>query len=202
MASIFEVFGNGNTPVRVERDGVMLYVPFRELRGGDKVCHRLPDKREMSFTVDVDGDAHLCDDTDNGEELYVVYDETGDGYYADMITRVTKVINAVDRDGLNVDITTMVFSIPYEDFDLERAIRDAAVEFCHTKDGLDMYEHNCGEFNYGDFLNVPAEICTRHGFELMSFTHGVSEVVDFNTTLVFSDDVYDADEDDEDGDGQ
>ena len=33
MASIFEVFGNGNTPVRVERDGVMLYVPFRELRG-------------------------------------------------------------------------------------------------------------------------------------------------------------------------
>ena len=119
-----------------------------------------------------------------------------------MITRVTKVINAVDRDGLNVDITTMVFSIPYEDFDLERAIRDAAVEFCHTKEGLDMYEHNCGEFNYGDFLNVPAEICTRYGFELMSFTHGVSEVVDFNTTLVFSDDVYDADEDDEDGDVQ
>lgn len=36
----------------------------------------------------------------------------------------------------------------------------------------------------------------------MSFTYGVSEVVDFNTTLVFSDDVYDADEDDEDGDGQ
>lgn len=202
MASVFETFGNGNTPVRVERDGVMLYVPFRELRGGDKVCHRLPDKREMSFTVDVDGDAHLCDDTDNGEELYVVYDENGDGYYADMITRVTKVINAVDRDGLNVNITTMVFSIPYEDFDLEKAIRDAAVEFCHTKDGLDMYEHNCGEFNYGDFLNVPNEICTRHGFELMSFTYGVSEVVDFNTTLVFSDDVYDADEDDEDGDSQ
>lgn len=65
-----------------------------------------------------------------------------------------------------------------------------------------MYEHNCGEFNYGDFLNVPVEICTRHGFELMSFMQGVSEVVDFNTTLVFSDDVYDADEDDEDGDGQ
>ena len=78
MASVFETFGNGDTPVRVERDGVMLYVPFRELRGGDKVCHRLPDKREMSFTVDVDGDAHLCDDTDNGEELYVVYDENGD----------------------------------------------------------------------------------------------------------------------------
>ena len=54
----------------------------------------------------------------------------------------------------------------------------------------------------GDFLNVPDEICTRHGFELMSFTYGVSEVVDFNITLVFSDDVYDADEDDEDGDGQ
>lgn len=177
-----------SVPIRIERDGKVLYVSFCALKDGDKVCHILPNKSKVNFTVD--GDAHVSGDACC--DSHIVYDEEGTGYFADMFPTVTRVVTAIDQDGISsTTILTMVFSVPNNDFDIAAAVQEASVEYCRTPAGLDVYEHNCGNFNYGDFAdNVPEEICVKHGFKLLS-TEVTSETVDFNVALVTNDDLFD-----------
>lgn len=51
--------------------------------------------------------------------------------------------------------------------DVLQRIRDAAKEYCNTKNGRDTFTRNCNCFNYGDFFTfVPEKILHRHGIYL------------------------------------
>lgn len=73
---------------------------------------------------------------------------------------------AIELDGVNVRAISLQFEVPDKDFDLKGAVYAAATEFCQTEEGRKTYDYNCSCFNWADFdVNVPDEICERHGFK-------------------------------------
>lgn len=79
---------------------------------------------------------------------------------------MTKIITAVEHDGLDIRTITGSFKVPSEDFDIIAAIKAASNEYIHTEEGKQTLDHNCGQFNFADFVNdVPRRICVKHGFE-------------------------------------
>ncbi len=70
------------------------------------------------------------------------------------------------------------------DFDPVEAIQAASAEYLHTADGKETLKNNCGEFNYGDFVNhVPDVINLKHGFTLDS-SETTHIVIDHDESLV------------------
>lgn len=68
--------------------------------------------------------------------------------------------------------------------EVKRAIAKASVEYCQTEEGRDVFEHNCRNFNYGDFnLYVPNEICGKYGIEKIDSEIEFDDV-NFNEQLV------------------
>ena len=64
------------------------------------------------------------------------------------------------------------------------AFKAAAAEYAKTPDGKDVVDDNCGDFNYGDFVNsVPDEICEKHGFRVVD-TFQTELIVDHDDCLV------------------
>lgn len=78
-------------------------------------------------------------------------------------------IVATEHDGLDVRVLVINARIIDGDprtFDLKGAVRKAVHEFLCTKGGKEIYDCNCGGFNWADFEPyVPNEICRKYGFE-------------------------------------
>ena len=77
-----------------------------------------------------------------------------------------RTVVAVERDGLDSRILTLLFEVPGDDFNLEYWVRKAATDYCLTKIGRETYDYNCNYFNWADFASsVPNEFCRKYGFE-------------------------------------
>ena len=77
-----------------------------------------------------------------------------------------RIITAIERDGMDIRILTLVFEVPDNDFNLEQAVRKACTAYCKTEEGKAVYEGNCQSFNWADFeAEVPNEICQQFGFQ-------------------------------------
>lgn len=111
--------------------------------------------------------------------------------------KLLRTITAIERDGFNVRTLTMVFEVPAKDFDLKAAVMAAATEYCKTKEGRETYSHNCGNFNWADLeMNVPNEICERHGFRMVDTMLSDIEV-DWDEQLVDASKIPNDDNDEE-----
>ena len=68
--------------------------------------------------------------------------------------------------------------------DVLQRIRDAAKEYCNTKNGRDTFTRNCNCFNYGDFFTfVPEKILHRHGIYLAAIIETIDAVSYTHLTL-------------------
>ena len=73
---------------------------------------------------------------------------------------------ALERDGLEVRAISILFDVPNKDFDLLKAAKSAATDYCKTAEGKRIYEYNCSQFNWADFeMSIPNEFCERYGFK-------------------------------------
>lgn len=91
-----------------------------------------------------------------------------------------------DRDGLDVRTYAMLVHTELDTKRLEQAIKAASQEYLNTDAGRKLWDDNCGNFNYGDFMAyIPADICVRHGFTILRGVQDDFCVVqdDYNTTL-------------------
>lgn len=106
-----------------------------------------------------------------------------------------RTIVAIERDGMDVRVLALNFEVPNAEFDFKAAVKAACTEYCQTEEGRATYEYNCSSFNWADFaMSVPAEICKKHGFELIR-SDVADEDVDWDEELVNPNDVYEDDED-------
>lgn len=104
---------------------------------------------------------------------------------------------AIERDGFDVRVLSIVFEVPSADFNLLKAVEAAAADYCRTQEGKKQYEYNCSSFNWADFeMSVPNEFCEKYGFKKVD--SALSDiVVDWDEQLV--DDSFLYEDDDEDG---
>ena len=95
-----------------------------------------------------------------------------------------RTITALEHEGMDVRVLVLNFEVPNEEFDLMAAVKAAALEYCQTEEGKKTYEYNCRNFNWADFeMNVPDEICARHGFSVLA-SPVADLVVDWDEQLV------------------
>lgn len=93
-----------------------------------------------------------------------------------------KTITAIEHDGLDIRTITAVFTIPSPDFDIISAVKAASNEYIATENGKRTLEHNCGYFNFADFLAcVPEEICKKHGF---TYKTTGDMIIDWDESLI------------------
>ena len=109
-----------------------------------------------------------------------------------------KSLIVVQRD--TRDVFSILFEVPDDNFDLLAAAKAAAMDFCKTPEGRDVFDGD--SFGWYDFMtNVPNEFCEKHGFKMVK-TVGSDEIVDWDESLVYEDDLEDENDDwdEEDGD--
>lgn len=89
-----------------------------------------------------------------------------------------------DQDGLNVRISELIIRTWLSDDEIIPAIMAASKDYLNTPEGREVWEHNCHNFNFGDFdTNVSNKFCTPHGFYRVDQEMDSSMEVDFNTQL-------------------
>ena len=94
-------------------------------------------------------------------------------------------VAAIERDGLDIHVQTILFEVPNENFNLEYWVRKAAADYCRTEEGRSLYEYNCGYFNWGDFAAaVPNSFCEKYGFRKIEEGVLSDITVDFDELLV------------------
>lgn len=77
-----------------------------------------------------------------------------------------EIITATSQDGLDCCTSVFVFTVYDESIDLVEKIKEAAAAFINTDTGLLEYQHNCKNFNWGDFFSaVPNRFLRPYGFE-------------------------------------
>ena len=77
-----------------------------------------------------------------------------------------EIITATSQDGLDCCTSVFVFTVYDESIDLVEKIKEAAAAFINTDTGLLEYQHNCENFNWGDFFSaVPNRFLRPYGFE-------------------------------------
>ena len=94
--------------------------------------------------------------------------------------------------GLGVNLCGYQLSVSDYDSqeDVLQRIRDAAKEYCNTKNGRDTFKQNCNCFNYGDFFTfVPEKILRDHGIYRAVTTETID--VCFDKQLVLESDIND-----------
>lgn len=80
-----------------------------------------------------------------------------------------RTVVAIERDGLDLRVLTILFEVPSEDFNLEYWVRKAATDYCLTNEGRAVYKYNCRCFNWADFEStVPNSFCEKYGFKKVS----------------------------------
>lgn len=78
-------------------------------------------------------------------------------------------LTAIERDGFNIRVLTVVFEVPSENFDIEENINRAVADFAKTENGKQALEYTCGYFNLADVVqNLPNELCEKHGFKIIT----------------------------------
>ena len=92
-----------------------------------------------------------------------------------------EIITAIDRDGIEVRIHSLVFNIYKEKIDLIDTIKGAVASYINSGYGFREYENNCYNFNWGDLLLIPNSFLRQFGIERESETE--STEVDFNDQL-------------------
>lgn len=77
-----------------------------------------------------------------------------------------EIITATSQEGLDCCTSVFVFTVYDESIDLVEKIKEAAAAFINTDTGLLEYQHNCKNFNWGDFFSaVPNRFLRPYGFE-------------------------------------
>lgn len=75
-------------------------------------------------------------------------------------------VTAIERDGFEVRTITILFEVPSKDFNLIKAVKLAATDYCMSPEGKKVYMYNCSQFNWADFeSSVPNEFCEKYGFK-------------------------------------
>lgn len=107
-----------------------------------------------------------------------------------MNNKIIKTVVASTIAYENEQIITLSFEVPDANFDLLEACKKAAVAYCKTEEGYEVFTgYNCHAFNWADFdLHVPNSIMEQFGFRKIE---GVSadHIVDFNEQLVVDSEV-------------
>ena len=105
-----------------------------------------------------------------------------------------EVISTFSQDGLNIRATTYVFTIFNDSIDLVEKIKEASAAFINTDIGLQIYQHNCENFNLEDFFSeIPNGFLHSYGFE-KDTSNVVQHVINLDEQLVSEDDVKFSDE--------
>lgn len=65
-----------------------------------------------------------------------------------------EIITAIDRDGIEVRIHSLVFNIYKEKINLIDTIKGAVASYINSGYGFREYENNCYNFNWGDLLLI------------------------------------------------
>jgi len=79
-----------------------------------------------------------------------------------------KILTAIERDGLDVRVLSMVFDVPNKEFDIQEGLRKAVTDYCKTEEGRKTYDYNCGNFNLADVdSSLPKMFCEKYGFSIV-----------------------------------
>ena len=85
--------------------------------------------------------------------------------------KILKTITAVERDGFDLRLLTVVFEIPNKEFDLLGGIKKAVGDFIRTSEGRKVFDYNCECFNLADVVSsLPNKFCEAHGFKIIDST--------------------------------
>ena len=81
---------------------------------------------------------------------------------------ITKTLTAIEHDGIDVRLLTMIFEIPGKDFDLIDALKKAVADYVATDQGKATLEYNCGCFNLADIdSSLPRKFCEKYGVKII-----------------------------------
>lgn len=95
-----------------------------------------------------------------------------------------QIVTAIEHDGMDMRILTLVFDVPDARFDLMAAIRAAVMDFLRTDEGKAVWNHNCHNFNWADFdTHISADLCHAHGFEKYSSDLYADVIVNWDEEL-------------------
>ena len=91
-----------------------------------------------------------------------------DGRSASALNGKTVTVTAVERDGLDLRMLTIIFEIPDKDFDILEGIKLAVQDYIKTPEGKKTMEYNSGYFNLADVAgSLPNKYCVAHGFSMV-----------------------------------
>lgn len=89
-----------------------------------------------------------------------------------------------DQDGLDVHIHELTVKTALPDDAIVPAVMAASKDYLNTPEGRKTWEHNCHNFNFGDFdVCVGNEFCVPHGFYRVDEETDSSMELDFNMQL-------------------
>lgn len=79
-------------------------------------------------------------------------------------------IITIDKHGNNNHVLAMTFSIPSGNFDLMRAIRQTANDFCKTTNCCIYHGQNGNQLRWTDFCeHIPVQFQKKYGYQLVSY---------------------------------
>ena len=82
--------------------------------------------------------------------------------------KILKTITAVERDGFDLRLLTVIFEIPDKDFNLLDGIKAAVGDYIKTSEGRKTFDYNCEQFNLADVASsLPNKFCEAHGFKMI-----------------------------------
>ena len=82
--------------------------------------------------------------------------------------KILKTITAVERDGFDLRLLTVIFEIPDKDFNLLDGIKAAVGDYIKTSEGRRTFDYNCEQFNLADVVSsLPNKFCEAHGFKMI-----------------------------------
>lgn len=105
-----------------------------------------------------------------------------------------EIVTAISQDGLDSHTSVFVFTVHDDSINLIEKIKEAAAAYINTDIGLQEYQHNCKNFNWGDFFTaIPNSFLLPYGFE-KDTSDTVEHTVNFDEQLAGEDDLHFSDE--------
>lgn len=105
-----------------------------------------------------------------------------------------EIITSISQDGLDSHTSVFVFTVHDDSINLIEKIKEAAAAYINTDIGLQEYQHNCKNFNWGDFFTaIPNSFLLPYGFE-KDTSDAVEHTVNFDEQLAGEDDLHFSDE--------
>ena len=101
-----------------------------------------------------------------------------------------EIVTAISQDGLDSHTSVFVFTVHDDSINLIEKIKEAAAAYINTDIGLQEYQHNCKNFNWGDFFTaIPNSFLLPYGFE-KDTSDTVEHTVNFDEQLAGEDDLH------------